>query len=137
MEDAKRFRFRDPDETTPGFACQQSDFVRATDYQAERELRMRSIASLMLRDVELSQARARIEELEEAALMHVRLRELVAQVSSPVINGLDCISDIQRGCNVTTDAIWRACGHLQAALVKLSEIQTLTMQATSERPTVQ
>jgi prefoldin subunit 5 len=73
---------------------------------------------------------ARVKGLEKVV-------EAVQSLRNPVKHALANIDDIRHGNNVTSEEMWRACGHLDAALGTLRDIDKLIAQVAHESPAVQ
>jgi hypothetical protein len=122
MDEIKRFKVQSAVEIASDPQCLESTFVRARDFNHEHDLRMRSLALLMTKDLDLANAQVRIAELEENAQNLEDMRGLLDESIKQVSAALSYVGDIRRGCNVTTEELWRACGHLDSAMGTLGEL---------------
>lgn len=84
MDTAVRYRLLDPDGLAAGQPYLTCEFVRASDYENEQQLRMRAITSLMQRDLEIEQARERIKLLEAKVSDQQRVVDAFYDSQSPV-----------------------------------------------------
>lgn len=133
---AVRHRFPEPDQSASEGAPAICDFVRGTDYDAECQLRMRALASLMQRDIELQVAQDRIKALESVIAHYATIAKAVGGVKQPAASALSFIDDIRHGCNLTVDEMWNACGALDKVLSLLQDIDKLISLVPSAEKTV-
>jgi hypothetical protein len=84
MDTAVRYRFLDPDGLAAGQPNLTCEFVRASDFDNEQQLRMRAVTSLMQRDLEMEQARERIKLLEAKVSDQQRVVDAFYDNQSPV-----------------------------------------------------
>lgn len=90
-----------------------------------------------LRYIEMDNAQQRIQMLEARLKGLEKVVETVQSLRNPIKHALANIDDIRHGNNVTSDEMWRACGHLDTGLGTLRDIDKLIAQVTHESPAVQ
>ncbi|MDT8925366.1 hypothetical protein RBE51_21455 [Pseudomonas taiwanensis] len=84
----------------------------------------------------MDNAQHRIQSLEARLKGLEKVVEAVQSLRNPVKHALANINDIRHGNNVTSEEMWRACGHLDTALDKLRDIDKLIAQVDHEKPVV-
>lgn len=90
-----------------------------------------------LRYIEMDNAQLRIQKLEARVKGLEKVVEAIQSLRNPVKHALANIDDIRHGNNVTSEEMWRACGHLDTALGTLGDIEKLIAQLAHESPVVQ